>query len=127
MNYYEGQNWNEFGYYIQTGQGNIFYTQNSLNQGEKQQAVVYQGNNQTELKLPGRQKGTFTDNEYIIAFEDLALGDIAGVSSDWDYNDLVVMVESVKPTSVPEPATLLGITAIGGILGLTRRRIERKS
>ncbi len=126
INYYEGQNWNEFGYYIQTGQGNIFYTQNSLN-GSKQQAVVYQGNNQTQLKLPGRQKGTFTDNEYIIAFEDLALGDIPGVSSDWDYNDLVVMVESVKPTSVPEPATLLGITAIGGILGLTRRRIENKS
>ncbi|MCT7950394.1 DUF4114 domain-containing protein [Ancylothrix sp. C2] len=127
INYYEGQNWNEFGYYIQTGQGNIFYTQNNLNPGGKQQAVVYRGNNQTQLQLAGRQKGIFTDNEYIIAFEDRLLGDIAGVSSDWDYNDLVVMVESIEPTSVPEPASLVGLTAIAGMLGLTGRRIQNKS
>ncbi|HEY9810359.1 MAG TPA: DUF4114 domain-containing protein [Halomicronema sp.] len=126
-NYYQEPNWNQFGFYLQNGHGKIFYTENSLNPDGKQQAIVYQGNNQTKLQLPGRQKGTFTDNEYIIAFEDLALGDIAGISSDWDYNDLVIMVESIEPASVPEPATLVGLTAIVGILGITRRRIDNKS
>ena len=114
---------NVFGYYLERSDGTTFYTENSRNQGSYQQAVVYQGNNQTELKLAGKQPGIFTDNEFIIAFEDLSR---AG-STDSDFNDLVVMVESVEPTSVPEPATLAGLGLVAGALGLKGRRKASKT
>jgi len=43
----------------------------------------------------------FTDDEYIVAFEDW----LYEYGSDKDFSDMVVMVESVQP--VPEPATAL--------------------
>lgn len=102
---------NIFGFYIETKEG-TFYTENSRNPNAFQQAVIYQGNNQTELKIPGRQSGVFTDNEFIIAFEDL-LRSIPG-NSDSDFQDLVVMVESIKPTtSVPEPGTVTSLFVFG--------------
>lgn len=129
--FYKGFTWNNFGFYLQNGEGKTFYTQNSLNPDQKQQAVVYQGNNATTLQLPGHQPGVFTQDEYIIAFEDLALGAtplplsqamINGqfVGSDWDYNDMVVMMESIKP--VPEPTTLAGLGVVASLLSLKRRR-----
>lgn len=114
---------NIFGYYLERGDGTTFYTENSRNQSSYQQAVVYQGNNQTKLQLAGKQPGTFTQDEYIIAFEDL----FRGGSSDSDFNDLVVMVESVQPTSVPEPATLAGLGLVAGALGLKGRRKNSKT
>jgi hypothetical protein len=112
---------NVFGYYLERGDGTTFYTENSRNQGSYQQAVVYQGNNQTQLKLAGKSAGTFTPDEYIVAFEDLTR---AG-STDSDFNDMVVMVESVKP--VPEPATLAGLGLVAGALGLKGRRKASKT
>ncbi len=112
---------NVFGYYLERSDGTTFYTENSRNQGSYQQAVVYQGNNQTQLKLAGKQPGIFTDNEFIVAFEDLTR---AGYT-DSDFNDLVVMVESVKP--VPEPATLAGLGLVAGALGLKGRRKTGKT
>lgn len=114
---------NVFGFYLERGDGTTFYTENSRNQGSYQQAVVYQGNNQTQLQLAGKQPGTFTADEYIIAFEDL----FRGGRTDHDFNDLVVMVESVEPTSVPEPATLAGLGLVAGALGLKGRRKNSKT
>ena len=54
---------------------------------------------------------------YVIAFEDTFNG------GDQDYNDLVLEVQGVRPTVVPEPATmfLLG-SALFGLVGLRRRK-----
>ncbi|MFB2836789.1 hypothetical protein [Floridanema evergladense] len=101
---------NVFGFYIETEQG-TFYTENSRNPNGSQQAVIYQGNNQTSLQIQGRQPGVFTDNEFIIAFDDL-LRSTPG-SSDSDFQDLVVMVESIKPISIPEPGTATSLLVFG--------------
>ncbi|MBE9226802.1 DUF4114 domain-containing protein [Phormidium sp. LEGE 05292] len=118
---------NVFGFYIETEQ-ETFYTQNSRNPNGSQQAVIYQGNNQTTLQIQGRQPGVFTDNEFIIAFEDL-LRSIPG-NSDSDFQDLVVLVESIKPTSaiaIPEPGTANTLLAFGlGSFALMLKGQRRK-
>jgi len=101
---------NVFGFYLETKNG-TFFTQSALNTNGSQQAVIYQGNNQTQLQIAGRQPGVFTDNEYIIAFEEL-LRSLPG-NSDSDFQDFVVMVESIKPARVPEPDTATSLLAFG--------------
>ena len=101
---------NMFGFYLETGDGNIFYSDDSLNPGGNPQALIYQGKDDgTILKLPGRQPGDFTDNEFIVAWEDKPY-----LSSDQDFNDLVFGIESIKPKKdVPEPGAVVGLLAIG--------------
>jgi hypothetical protein len=108
-----------FGFYITTPQSNTFYSEDSLNSGNPQ-ALIYQGDNQTELQIGNRRGGIFSDNEFIIAFEDIVF-----TSSDKDFQDLVVLVESIRP--VPEPATLVisGIFLIGAGF-FVRRKLHRK-
>ncbi|MBP0001224.1 MAG: DUF4114 domain-containing protein [Cyanobacteria bacterium SID2] len=113
---------NVFGFYLETQNGQLLFSDSSLNPGGSQQSVIYQGDNQTVLDLPGKAPGTFSDNEFIIAFEDRYPGQSF---ADFDYNDLVVMVESIEPLDrrVPEPSMLfgLGIVAVA-ILGSRRRQ-----
>ncbi|MDJ1174581.1 DUF4114 domain-containing protein [Roseofilum capinflatum] len=110
---------NEFGFYLTNKKGETFYTQKSKNGGDEQ-AVVYRGDNETVMELSGKAPGVFTDNEFIIAFEDLVLG-----NSDSDYNDLVVMMESIEPADVPEPSMLLGLGVLGASFWSVRRRRSR--
>lgn len=116
---------NIFGFYLERGDGVTFYSENDRNTDGSQQAVVYQGNNQTQLQIPGKSAGTFTDNEFIIAFEDL-LRSVPG-NSDSDFNDLVVMMESIEPVRVPEPGTVSGLLALGlyGFSLMSRKQGER--
>ncbi|MBU0716881.1 MAG: hypothetical protein KJ749_01425, partial [Planctomycetes bacterium] len=66
-----------FGFYtdVYADDGNVgtldytVYSEDSLNPGGNAQALVYQGDNATRLQLPGFAPGTFTDSEFIIAFE----------------------------------------------------------
>jgi len=111
--------WNTFGFYFEKADGTTFYTQDDLN-GGYEQALVIQGDDETVLDLPGRHSGTFTDNEFIIAFEDEWLGGV----SDRDYANFVVMVESVEP--IPEPGTIAGLSVVGVSLFATRRRKKGK-
>lgn len=114
---------NLFGYYL-SGPGGTFYSDATLNQDPGSSyangtphMVAYEGNDKTVLKT-GNTSGKFLSNEWLLAWEDLSFK-----NSDLDYNDFVVLVESVHP--VPEPAVLgmfgLGVLLIGGFATLRRR------
>lgn len=108
---------NKFGYYLHTPDGAFFYSDRSLNGGNSQM-VAYAGNGSTNLDFAGHT-GAFSPGEYLLGWEDQPLA-----SSDGDYNDFVVVVESVKP--VPEPA-VLGMFALGALMiGFAMRRRRRE-
>ena len=116
---------NTFGFYIDV-YGNdkkpdyTFYSEDGRNPDSAAQALIYQGDNATTLKLPGYDPALFSDSDFIVAFEDLPLA-----SSDEDYNDLVVLVSSLSPVHTPEPSTVLllgtGFLAMAGY-GWRRQR-----
>ncbi|MEQ8383508.1 MAG: PEP-CTERM sorting domain-containing protein [Coleofasciculus sp. A1-SPW-01] len=109
-----------FGFYLHTPENNTFYTEDSLNNGNPQ-ALVYQGDNVTELKLDGLDSGTFVDTEFIFAFEDKLFS-----STDKDYNDSVVHLSGIKPAAVPEPMTILGSALALGFGGLFKRERSKR-
>lgn len=101
---------NMFGFYLETPEGNTFYSEDWRNPGGDPQALIYQGDNDTTIQLPNRAPGLFTDNEFIIAWEDKVFA-----NSDQDFNDLVFSIESIEPKPVPEPGAIVGLLAIGSL------------
>lgn len=112
-----------FGFYLKNPvSGSFFFSEDSLNPGGNPQALIYQGNDKDMIALPGFNKGLFTDDEFIIAWEDLPW---ANANTDKDFNDLVFAVESVTP-AVPEPATMLLLgSGLIGLAGFARRRFKK--
>lgn len=116
---------NNFGFYIQLADGTIYYSDEALNPTGADQMVTFQGNDSdildTTTILGGQgTTGTFASTEYILAWEDI-LASLPLGQTDNDYNDLVIIVESVEQR-VPEPTTLalFGAGLLG--LGMIRRR-----
>lgn len=93
-----------FGWYLDTTDagGPVFYSDNTLNAGGTHQMVAFQGDGSRLVNFFGKTGfAPWLPNEWVLAWEDVAYG-----PSDKDFNDFVVMVESVDPTPVPEPTTL---------------------
>ena len=113
-----------FGFYLERGD-TTFYSLDVLNPNGNPQAVIYQGDDSTQIQIGDLAQGTFLGNEFIVAFEDLVYA-----GSDKDFQDLVVIVESLLPETgdepgpvpVPEPSTILTWIGIIGALGLMRFR-----
>ena len=109
---------NLFGYYLGNS-GPVFYSDSSLN-GGNDQMFAYQGKDVDYVDIlhptsPVAPGALWTDNEFVLAWEDVTAG-----SSDKDYNDMVLMIESVIPVPVPG-AVLLGILGLS-VAGLKLRK-----
>lgn len=114
---------NEFGFFLKTKNNSYFYTEDALNENGNEQSVIYQGGGDVELEIPyGSGSGNFDGDDWIIAFEDVLLG-----NSDSDYNDFVILATDLEAADVPEPATLAGLGLVAGAMAVSRRRQNQKN
>lgn len=113
----------QFGYFL-SGPGGTFFSQSGLNEFGTDHMVAYGGQGQT-MRWPSAGSTvtrTWSAGETLLAFEDLPTRVAGGKPGDWDYNDFIVMVNSVQSVpAVPEPATL-GLLALGAGAVFARRR-----
>ncbi|HZF25904.1 MAG TPA: DUF4114 domain-containing protein [Steroidobacteraceae bacterium] len=111
---------NLFGFYLQTPDG-YWFSQSALNSDQADHMLAFAGQGDS-VQLPSSWAGIWDPNEFVLAWEDLARP-----AWDYDYNDFVVMVESVH--AVPEPASLalfgFGLAALGWTL--RRRGVATKA
>lgn len=110
---------NMFGYYLNVAAtGNRYFSDTALNADGTDHMAAFQGNDSDVVQLPGYLPGTWSSNEYILAFEDLWQG------GDQDFTDFVAMVESVVPVPAPGSLALLGLGL--GLLGVGGLRQGRR-
>ncbi|HUU19406.1 MAG TPA: hypothetical protein VMW72_19810 [Sedimentisphaerales bacterium] len=106
-----------FGFYL-----NTWYSDNLLNSDNLDHMLAYQGKatNPDTVLIPPFASGDWTDNHFALAFEDGGTPSIWPAPGDGDYQDFVVLIESVVPVPLPA-AVLLGILGLG-VAGLKLRK-----
>jgi hypothetical protein len=104
---------NQFGYYLDSSHssnGGFWYSDTSKNTDGIDHMAAYQGKGTDIFKIGDWSSGLWVQDEYILAFEDL---NVNAPFSTPDYDDFIVMVQSVTP--VPEPATMIFL-GLGSVL-----------
>ncbi len=111
---------NLFGFFLDStpsGEANtgVWFSDTSLNSDGFDHMAAYQGTGDL-VDLPGVAPGIWTPSEFVLAWEDLNSS-----INDGDFDDFVVMVESVQPVPLPGAVWLFG-SALVAIVGFARRR-----
>ena len=113
-----------FGFYVTHANTGTFYSDSGMNQtytaGDGNDysdwMIAFQGDGTVTNAYNGFAGGEFGTNDWLIAFDGLLHG-----AGQLDFNDAVILVESVQPVPVPAAVWLFS-TGLLGLLGVARRR-----
>jgi hypothetical protein len=106
---------NNFGFYLTDGETTWFSDWN-LNDQMSVHAIFFAGNGDV-LQIGDFAPGRFAPGEWLMAWE---TGDTSGGSGE--FNDFVLLVESVNPVPTPGTLALFGLGLVGVAFAVRRRR-----